>query len=102
MYNNTMVVDNLKVNGKSVANQFILHNEDNLYIFQSYKSTIAKVDLDKATIDIYKNYDYSRTTARHRNNFFAQLGFDEIATTKGIKQAIKDGKIDGYKVIYHG
>jgi hypothetical protein len=101
MFNNTMVVNNLQVNGRSVANQFIIHNEDNLYIFQSYKSTIAKVDLDKAKIDIYRDYDYSRTTARHRNNFFAQLGFDEIATTKGIKKAIKDGKIDGYKVIYH-
>jgi endo-1,4-beta-mannosidase len=101
MFNNTMVVDNLKVNGRSVANQFVLHNGDNLYIFQSYKSTIAKVDLDTATIDIYRDFDYSRTTARHRNNFFSQLGFDEIATTKGIKKAINDGKIDGYKVIYH-
>ena len=101
MYNGTMVVNNLKVHGRSVANQFVLHNEDNLYIFQSYESTIARVDLDKATIDIYRDFDYSRTTARHRNNFFAQLGFDEIATTKGIKKAIKNGKINGYKVIYH-
>jgi hypothetical protein len=101
MFKDTMLVSNLKVNGRSVANQFVLHNEDNLYIFQSYKSTIAKVDLDLATIDIYRDFDYSTTTSKYRNKFFAQLGFDEIATTKGIKQAIRNGKIDGYKVIYH-
>jgi hypothetical protein len=101
MFKDAMLVSNLKVNGRSVANQFIIHNEDNLYIFQSYKSTIAKVDLDTATIDIYKDFDYSTTTSKYRNKFFEQLGFDEIATTKGIKKAIKEGKIDGYKVIYH-
>lgn len=93
-------VDNITVNGRSIANQFILHNCDNLYIFQSYKSIIAEVDLDKAEIVIYLHYDLSRTTSKYRNVFFSRLGFDEIATTEGLQKAIKEGRIDGYKVIY--
>jgi hypothetical protein len=88
------------VNGRSIPNQFIMHNCDNIYIFQSYKSIIAEVDLDKAEIVIYQNYDYSRTTSKYRNKFFEGLGFDEIATTEGLRKAIKDGGFTGYKVIY--
>jgi hypothetical protein len=58
------------------------------------------VDLDKAEIVIYQNYDYSRTTSKYRNKFFSGLGFDEIATTKGLEKAIKEGGFSGYKVIY--
>ena len=93
-------VNNITINGRPIANQFILHNCDNLYIFQSYKSIIAEVDLDKAEIIIYLNYDVSRTTSKYRNVFFSRLGFDEIATTDGLKKAIKDGGFSGYKVIY--
>jgi hypothetical protein len=49
-------VNNIMVNGKAIANQYIMHNCDNLYIFQSYKSIIAEVDLDKAKIVVYLNY----------------------------------------------
>jgi hypothetical protein len=93
-------VNNIIVNGKTIANQYIMHNCDNLYIFQSYKSIIAEVDLDKAEIVIYLNYDLSRTTSKYRNKFFSGLGFDEIATTEGLRKAIKDGGFTGYKVIY--
>ena len=93
-------VSNMMVNGHAIQNQFIMHNCDNLYIFQSYKSIIAEVDLDKAEIIIYLNYDLSRTTSRYRNMFFDKLGFDEIATTDGLRKAIKEGGFDGYKVTY--
>lgn len=93
-------VDNIRVNDRPIANQFIMHNCDNLYIFQSYKSIIAEVDLNKAEIVIYLNYDLSRTTSKYRNLFFDKLGFDEIATTEGLRKAIKEGGFSGYKVIY--
>lgn len=95
-----LYVSNILVNGKPVANQYIMHNCDNIYIFQSYKSIIAEVDLDKAEIVIYSHYDLSRTTSKYRNAFFAGLGFNEIASTDGLRKAIKDGHIEGYKVIY--
>lgn len=93
-------VSNILVNNKPIANQYIMHNCDNIYIFQSYKSIIAKVDLDKAEIVIYSHYDLSRTTSKYRNKFFSGLGFDEIASTDGLRKAIKEGYIEGYKVIY--
>ena len=93
-------VSNIMVNGKAIANQYIMHNCDNIYIFQSYKSIIAEVDLDRAEIVIYLNYDLSRTTSKYRNIFFSGLGFDEIATTDGLRKAIKEGGFSGYKVIY--
>ena len=93
-------VNNLLINGKAIANHFIMHNEDNLYIFQSYKSIIAEVDLDVATVIIYKDWKYSTTTSKYRNKFFAGLGFYEIATTEGLKEAIKNGGFSGYKVIF--
>jgi hypothetical protein len=93
-------VNNIMVNGKAIANQYIMHNCDNLYIFQSYKSIIAEVDLDKAKIVVYLNYDLSRTTSKYRNVFFSKLGFNEIATTEGLRKAIKEGGFSGYKVIY--
>ena len=55
--------------GNKIANQFIITDDHNNELFQSYHSIIAKrytngvVELDK------KYWDYSRTTSKYRNIF---------------------------------
>jgi hypothetical protein len=58
--------------GREVANQFIITiytTKGIKQVFQSYKTVIAiKDESGKITLDKY-NYDYSRTTAKYRNQF---------------------------------
>ena len=54
-------------NGNKIANQFVIYT-DNGSIFQSYNSTIVKIDSGKTYLD--KNtWDYSKTTGKYRNIF---------------------------------
>ena len=95
-------VSNLIKNGRSVPNQFVIESHDDLgnnhhVVFQSYESTIADVDYENMTITIYPDYDYSQTTIRNRNVFFADICMVALATTKALEKAIKDGFADcGY------
>ena len=89
-------VSNLEKNGRAVPNQFIIESYDEKgnnhhVVFQSYESTIADVDYQNRTITIYPDYDYSNTTIRHRNNFFDSIAFSNLATTKALEKAIKNG-----------
>jgi len=85
--------------GRKVPNQFIITN-GNVYTFQSYNSVIATVDFDNSTITIGYNWDYSTTTSRYRNAFFETLGLDELSDTASVREAIKNGVVAGYKVVY--
>lgn len=85
--------------GRKVANQFIIENE-NVYTFQSYNSVIAVVDFDNSTITIGGNWNYSTTTSRYRNRFFAGLGLGELSDIVGVREALQAGSVAGYKVIY--
>ena len=55
--------------GNKIANQFVINDDHNNELFQSYNSIVAKrysngmVELDK------KYWDYSRTTSKYRNMF---------------------------------
>jgi len=72
----------LSSSGNEVANQFEIFTED-ARIFQSYKSTIAKVMKKSNKTYLDKNYwDYSVTTGRYRNEF---LGESKRETEKKIK-----------------
>lgn len=85
--------------GRKVANQFIIENE-NVYTFQSYDSIIATVDFDNSIITFGNDWDYSTATSRYRNKFFETLGLDEMSDTESVKEAIKNGEVTGYKVVY--
>ena len=58
--------------GNKIANQFIITDDHNNELFQSYHSIIAKrytngvVELDK------KYWDYSKTTSKYRNLFLGE------------------------------
>lgn len=85
--------------GRKVANQFIIEN-GNVYTFQSYDSVVAVVDFDNSTITLGSDWNYSTTTSRYRNKFFEGLGLDELTDTASVREAIKNGVVAGYKVVY--
>lgn len=85
--------------GRKVANQFII-TDGNVYTFQSYNSVIAIVDFDNSIITLGSDWNYSTTTSRYRNKFFEVLGLDELTDTASIREAIENGVVAGYKVVY--
>lgn len=85
--------------GRKVPNQFII-TDGNVYTFQSYNSVIAVVDFDNSIITLGYDWNYSTTTSRYRNRFFAWLGLGELSDIVGVRAALKDGVVAGYKVVY--
>lgn len=84
-----MFVENMKStrSGKPVANQFVItHN--GARFFQSYRTLIAKVD-EHGQVSLSKDWQYSTTTSRYRNQFL-------MDTTAETKAKIKSGE---YKVV---
>ncbi len=55
---------NAKVEQFYNKNQFLIYDSKNI-IFQSYESTIAKIDKTRRTLTLFKNWDYSNTTRKH-------------------------------------
>ena len=79
----TMRVSNMKsANGNKVANQFVIESGNTL-TFQSYDSEILNVNVPNRTIVIHPDWNYSRTTAKYRNIFLADLGIQ--LSTKDIQ-----------------
>lgn len=86
--------------GRKVPNQFVTEIGNKVY-FQSYNSLIAVIDNGEKTVTITPYWNYSKTTAKYRNEFFKAYGlWNEMETTKGVQKAINDGKVGNYKVIY--
>ncbi len=74
-------------NGNKVPNQFILTADDGTRVFQSYETTIARINGITGGITLDADaWAYSRTTAKYRNLF---LGL----TTAETKRKIKSGEI---------
>jgi len=85
-------------NNNPAANQFIIYAEGKK-IFQSYNSIIAIVDYVNKIITLGKDWDYSRTTGKHRNIFFYDyVNMPDLATAKGIHNALKNGLSNGWKI----
>lgn len=67
-----MKVYNLRnTDGKAQANQFVIMALTTT-VFQSYESTIAHIDGASKIITIGRDWNYSRTTARHFYEFMRQ------------------------------
>lgn len=69
--------------GKEVANQFII-NDGNKLVFQSYESMIVEYDKMNNSITFGKDWNYSNTTSKYRNEFL-NMYFPELADTKKLK-----------------
>ena len=85
--------------GNGAMNQFIIY-DDNKTVFQSYDSMIAEVDYSTQTITFGKDWNYSNTTGKHRNIFFENyVCIPQLASKKGIENALSVGKCGEWKVI---
>ena len=69
--------------GNKIANQFIIYTTEGS-IFQSYNSTIVKIENGKTYLDINK-WDYSKTTGKYRNIFLNE-------NKKQTEEKIKNGE----------
>lgn len=88
--------------GKAVANQFIIHvDEENNYktVFQSYESPIIEVNHTEKTITVYRDYAYSNTTIKYRNRFMYYMGFRDMSNTKGFEYYMNLGAIGDYDIV---
>ena len=69
--------------GRPVANQFIISDDDKL-VFQSYDSMIVTWDKATSTLTFGKDWDYSTTTAKYRNEFL-KMYFPSLADGKKLR-----------------
>ena len=77
-------VQNMRSNkGNKIANQFVIYTTEGS-IFQSYNSTIVKIENGKTYLDINK-WDYSKTTGKYRNIFLNE-------NKKQTEEKIKNGE----------
>ena len=64
-------VENMKsLNNNDIPNQFIIRGND-FILFQSYNSPIALIK--NGITYIFKDWDYSKTTGKYRNQFLGKL-----------------------------
>ena len=67
-----MNVANMTSNrGNTIANQFVITDDNGDEFFQSYSSTIVKRSQDKVYLDAHF-WDYSVTTSKYRNQFLGE------------------------------
>ena len=84
--------------GNGAVNQFVLHVGNKL-IFQSYDSIIATVDKTEKTVVLGRDWNYSRTTGKHRNIFFSDYAnIPDLASLDGISKALKNGLCNGWSI----
>ena len=79
----TTVTNMVSNKGNKIANQFIIYTTEGS-IFQSYNSTIVKIENGKTYLDINK-WDYSKTTGKYRNIFLNE-------NKKQTEEKIKSGE----------
>ena len=85
-------------NNNPAANQFVIYGEGKK-IFQSYDSIIAVVDYNNKTIELGEDWNYSRTTGKHRNIFFMDyVNMPDLGTLEGVRKALKNGLCNGWKI----
>lgn len=81
--------------GNGVKNHFII-TDGNRTTFQSYKSIVCEVVEDPSMgyerlVRFGKDWNYSNTTTRHRNEFMRQMGLDILASTEAVREALERG-----------
>ena len=95
---------NAKVEQFYNKNQFLIYDSKSI-IFQSYESTVAKIDKTKRTLTLYADWDYSNTTrkhlylflndyARYTNNIIYELNYS--SNKRAYIQKLIDNKIIKY------
>lgn len=84
-------------NGREVANQFIIENNGEIS-FQSYNSLVCQIRKGglgfNKVVCFGRDWDYSRTTMKHLNNFLEYNGLSFLSGAENIRKAIKKGYSD--------
>ena len=75
----------------TVANQFIIEGED-FEMFQSYSSPI--VAHYKGKTFIFKDWDYSNTTGKYRNNYLGETKKETFAKLKSGEYIAVDFEVE--------
>ena len=89
-----MTVRNItNARGNRVANQFIIE-DGAIAVFQSYESTVARIDLEAEKLTLGIHWDYSHTTMKHLYNFFREFGI-ELHNSKEVRKALETGDCYG-------
>ena len=86
--------------GNGAMNQFVISGNGKT-VFQSYESTIIEVDEKKHVVKIFPEWDYSRTTGKHRNIFFRDYtpgSLYGLSNKASLLQAIKDGSYNTWTI----
>ena len=84
--------------GREVANQFVI-TDGSKTMFQSYNSPIVQIDRENKTITVYRDWNYSVTTGKYRNQFMSNEGFSLMASTKDFERYMNEGQIRGFKIV---
>jgi len=85
--------------GREVANQFVITDtENNKTTFQSYDSTIIELDHENNIITVHRDYNYSNTTSKYRNQFM-NIYLGALENVKELEKAMSCGQWNSWKVI---
>lgn len=88
----------MKVHNFHHLNQFTLQDWKTIY-FQSYDSMICKIDFINQIIELWSNWDYSKTTSKHLYMFFDEfMGF--YPNKKIIQRMIDEWKLQSWLSVY--
>ena len=90
-----MVANLINDRGNVVRNQFVII-DGNTIAFQSYNSRVCEIVKPcgmgyDALVRFGRDWDYSRTTAKHLYSFLYQNGLEVLASKKDIEEAIERG-----------
>lgn len=90
-----MVANLINDRGNIVRNQFVII-DGNTIAFQSYNSRVCEIVKPcgmgyDALVRFGRDWNYSRTTAKHLYSFLWQNGLEVLASKKDIEEAIERG-----------
>ena len=78
-------------NGNDVSNQFTISG-DGWELFQSYRSRIALIW--RGQVYLFKDWDYSRTTGKYRNQFLGEGKAETLAKLKSGEYIAADFEVE--------
>lgn len=81
MINKPRIYNLISQHKKPVANQIVIEDNEKR-VFQSYKSIIVIEYFDGRKTEIHRDWDYSTTTGKYRNQFLGETKAETLAKLK--------------------
>lgn len=90
-----MVAQLINDNGRAVANQFVIVENNGDVAFQSYRSRVCEIRKGgmgyNRVVVFGRDWDYSRTTMKHLAKFLRDNDLQILASAKDVREAINRG-----------